>query len=368
LDLHGIHFANPTWLLGLLALPFAALAVYFLSQAKHKTFFLGNPKLVGEVSDPISVQAIPPVLRFIVLALCLLAAARPQAGQKKVEEKKPVTDLFVAFDVSSSMLTNDLKPNRVTAAKKVLAEFLDKIQNVRVGLTVFAGVSFTQCPLTTDMEVVKKLLANVEIGSVKIDQTAIGDALVSCLNRLQNGSGKTQAPTNTTPSLVSKLFGQKLEGEENKPNSQAILLMTDGGNNAGHLDPLTAAKIAVSRGVKIYAIGMGSVDHRVPALYQLPDGRTTYGLDQSGNVIMADLADMGLLKEIARITGGKAYSAGDNNTLKSVLDEIAKMEKRDVSVTVHWEYQELASFFLIAAFILLALDLGLETTVLRTLP
>src|ERR1039457_4864270 len=143
MDLHGIHFANPSWLLGLLALPFAGLAVYFLSQAKHKTFFLGNPQIVGEVSNPLSVQLIPPVLRFLVLALCLLAAARPQAGQKKVEEKKPVTDLFVAFDVSTSMLADDLKPNRVTAAKRILSQFLDKVENVRVGLTVFARVSFT---------------------------------------------------------------------------------------------------------------------------------------------------------------------------------------------------------------------------------
>src|SRR5579872_1211467 len=211
MDFHGLHFANPSWLLGLPALPLAALAVYFLSLAKHKTFFLGNPKLVGEVSDPLSAQAIPPVLRFLVLALCLLAAARPQAGQKKVEEKKPVTDLFVAFDVSSSMLTNDLKPNRVTAAKKVLSEFLDKIENVRVGLTVFAGISFTQCPLTTDINVVKKLLANVEIGSVKIDQTAIGDALIACLNRLQNGSGKKQNQSDSSPSLVSKWLGGKTD-------------------------------------------------------------------------------------------------------------------------------------------------------------
>lgn len=131
---------------------------------------------------------------------------------------------------------------------------------------------------------------------------------------------------------------------------------------------MTAAKIAASRGVKIYAIGMGSLDRKVPAIFIYPDGRKTYGLDRSGNIIMEDPVDMGLLKELARITGGKAYNAGDTNSLKSVLDDIAKLEKKDVTVTSHWEYNELASYFLLAAFILLAVDFGLETTILRTLP
>ena len=212
-----------------------------------------------------------------------------------MEEKKPVTDLFVAFDVSTSMLADDLKPNRVTAAKMLLSQFLDKVENVRVGLTVFARVSFTQCPLTTDIGVVKQLISNVEVFSVKLDGTAIGDALVSCLNRLQNGGGKNQAQTDTTASLASKLFGGKTESEENKPNSQAILLMTDGGNNAGRVDPLTAAKIAASRGVKIYAIGEGTPEG-VPEPYILPDGRITYALDQNGNASFKTSLDMTLFE------------------------------------------------------------------------
>ncbi|HJT24561.1 MAG TPA: VWA domain-containing protein, partial [bacterium] len=297
-----------------------------------------------------------------------------QAGQKKTEEKRPVTDLFVTLDVSGSMVTDDLKPSRIQAAKQLLSEFLDEVQNVRVGLTIFARISFTQCPLTTDVAIVKKLLANVEPApqSIKVDGTAIGDALVSSLNRLQTGivKGGATTPDAGSRSLLSKLFkvNAATEEEDSKPNSQAILLLTDGANNAGMVDPLTAARIIASRGIKIYAVGLGSTNRMIPAFFIRPDGKKVYALDQNGNLIYEEPLDMGLLKEIARITGGKAYNAGNNTTLKSVLDDIAKLEKKDVSVTTHWEYNELASYFLLAAFLLLVLDIGLETTVLRTLP
>ncbi|HUO57228.1 MAG TPA: VWA domain-containing protein [bacterium] len=367
MDFHGVHFGNPQWLLGLLVLPPAAFAIFFLSRAKHSTFFLGNPRLVEMAPGPFSAQAIPSLLRFLALILCLVAAARPQAGQKKVEEKKPVTDLLVALDVSFSMITDDLKPNRITAAKKILGEFLDKVQNVRVGLNIFAGASFTQCPLTSDIEIVKKLLSNVDLTSVKVNGTAIGDALVSSLNRLQNGSGKSKGPGEKKPSLTSKLFGGS-DAEEEKPNSQAIILLTDGGNNAGHINPLAAAKIAVTQGVKVYTIGVGG-KRPVPALAQYSDGHIGPYVDpRTGQVAMEEPADMGLLNEIARITGGRSYAATDNRSLEEILTEIAKLEKREISVTTHWEYNELASFFLLAAFLILMLDIGLETTVLRTLP
>jgi Ca-activated chloride channel homolog len=167
MDFSGIHFADPGWLFWLLLLPALMAVVWFLSRAKHSTLSLGNPRLVEWAPRFLSPQLVPWALRFLVLGLCLIAAARPQAGQKKVEEKKPVTDLFVAFDVSTSMLANDLKPNRVTAAKRILSQFLEKVQNVRIGLTVFTSISFTQCPLTTDISVMKQLLSN-EIGRAHV--------------------------------------------------------------------------------------------------------------------------------------------------------------------------------------------------------
>lgn len=368
MDLQGFHFANPVWLYWLPALPLCLVFFFFASRAKHSNFFIGNPRLVEKTRGIIAGQWFPWLLRFLVIFLCIVAAARPQAGQKKVEEKKEVTDLWVTFDVSGSMITQDLKPNRVTAAKKLLAEFLDKIQNARVGMTVFARISFTQCPLTSDIQIMKKLLESVDVSSVKLDGTAIGDALVSSLNRLKEGEKGAMAEGDNKSQGLSKWLGGKTDVKPEVPNHEAIILMTDGGNNCGMVDPFQAAKIAASQGVKIYTIGMGS-NKKTPMMARYPDGHIGPFIDQrTGEIAMQDPVDMVALREIARITGGKAYAATDNRALQEVLDEIAKLEKREVSVTTHWEYNELASNFLIAAFFLLALDMGLGTTVLRTLP
>jgi Ca-activated chloride channel family protein len=373
MDFHGVHFADPIWLLGLFALPLIFLAAFFISRAKYTTFSLGNPRLVEMASGFFSVQFIPWLLRFVVIALCLIAAARPQAGQKKVEEKKPVTDLFVALDVSGSMMTPDLKPNRITAAKKLLSEFLDKVQNVRVGVTIFARISFTQCPLTTDIDVVKQLLSNVLPApySIKLDGTAIGDALVACLGRLENGDKLPGDKKVTVPSLLASFADKTKEDDADatQGHHQAIILLTDGGDNASQINPLIAAKIAASRGVKIYTIGIGSLKP-VPMVFVLPNGQTVYGgIDpRTGRVQMSDPVEMGLLNEIARITGAKSYSAENNKSLQEILDEIAKLEKTEISETTHWEYNELAPYFLITAFLILALNLILEMTFLRILP
>jgi Ca-activated chloride channel family protein len=370
MDFQGIHFANPMWLMGLIFLPLALILAIFISRAKHATFSLGNPRLVELASGFFSFQLVPWLLRFLVIALCLIAAARPQAGQKKVEEKKPVTDLFIALDVSGSMITQDLKPNRITAAKKLLAQFLDKVQNVRVGLTIFARISFTQCPLTTDIDVVKQLLANVLPApySIKLDGTAIGDALVSCLGRLEKGDKLAQEKQAAVPALLEKFADKTQPADDTAGHHQAIVLLTDGGDNASKVDPLTAAKIAASRGVKVYTIGVGSLTP-TEMVFTLPNGERRGFIDpRTGRAAMSEPVEMGLLKEIARITGAKSYSAENNNSLQAILDDIAKLEKRDVSVTTHWEYQELAAYFLIAAFFVLVFDLFLEVSVLRTLP
>jgi Ca-activated chloride channel family protein len=295
-----------------------------------------------------------------------VAAAKPQAGQKQIEQKKQVTDLFLAFDVSSSMLTDDLKPNRVMAAKRLLSEFLDKVQDVRVGLTVFARISFTQCPLTTDLQVVKKLLSNVDVFSVKLDGTAIGDALVSSLNRLQEGVGKVSKEEESKSSLIDRFLPKPIPGLEGPlKDTQAILLLTDGGNNAGIVDPLTAARICASKGVKVYTIGVGA-QGSYTLFYQ---GRTISGpTDQFGNPIVDEGVDKALLTEIARITGGKVYFAQNNQALQGVLKDIAQLQKREVSTVTSWQYEELGWWFLLAAFGVLLLDLVLETTLLRTLP
>lgn len=364
------RFADPIWLWGIpVGLLFWA-AGYILSRARHSTLALGNSRLVAFSPGIFSLELIPWFLRVSVITLCLLGAARPQMGQKKVEEKMPVTDLFVDLDVSGSMVTTDLKPDRISAAKQFLADFLDKVQGVRVGLTIFARFSFTQCPLTTDVQVVKQLLANVEPAphSIKWDGTAIGDSLVSCLNRLKNGGTTQENGDKPKETMLSKWFGNDAEKEESGAPNRAIVLLTDGGNNCGAVDPIAAAKIAATQGIRIFAVGMGS-QRSVPFLYRYPDGHMAPVIDpRTGQIMMTEAADMGLLNQIASITGGKAFAATDNRTFQKVLDEIARLEKREVTVTSHWEYNELASIFLLAAFCLLALDILLETTVLRSLP
>ncbi len=368
MDFYGIHFANPAWLKALWALPVLAVAFYFAARSRRATFTLGNPRLVKMASGHPGPPLIPWVIRLLLVALCLVAAAHPQAGKKKVEQKKPVTDILVAIDVSTSMLADDLKPNRITAAKEILSSFLDKVEGVRVGLVVFAGRSFTQCPLTTDMGVVKELLKNVQVFSVRIDGTAIGDGLASCINRLKRGSGKKkEAHKNAEAEQADRAKGEP-EGEIRLRDSfsQAVILLTDGENNQGTVDPLTAARLAAREGITVYTIGVGRPGG-VPAPYVLSNGRITYAYDAAGDIIMTRL-DPTLLKEIARLTGGRFFLASDNASLAAVLSEIAKLEKREAVTVSRWEYRELTPLVMIAIFILVGLEVLLRMTILRTLP
>ncbi len=355
MDFYGIHFARPDWLWALAGMPLVPILFALLARTKRSTFVLGNPVLVGAAQGPWTFQGLPWLLRLLVLSLCLVAAARPQAGKKKVEQKKPVSDLFVALDVSSSMMADDLKPNRITAAKKILSEFLDQVEGARVGLGIFAGRYFTQCPLTTDTAVVKQLLSNVEITSVRIDGTAIGDGLVSAINRLKKGSRPAGASSDNQDSQTPEV-----------PNSQAIILITDGGDNSSTINPLVAAELAAREGIPIYAIGVGTPEG-VPAPYLMPDGTISYALDQKGDVIRTQLEE-GPLKQITQMTGGKYYRASDNRALSAVLSDIAQLARHDAVTTSRWEYRELAPNLLLGAFLLLFLDFLLGLTVLRTLP
>jgi Ca-activated chloride channel family protein len=364
------RFADPVWLWGLPVGLLLWVAGYLHSRARHSTLAVGNPQLVSSAPGFLSPDLLPWFFRLLVVALCLLAAARPQMGQKKVEEKMPVTDLFVDLDVSGSMITADLKPNRISAAKQFLADFLDQVQGVRIGLTIFARFSFTQCPLTTDTQVVKQLLANVQPAphSIKWDGTAIGDSLISCVNRLKNGGSTKDGAGKDQPTFLSKWLKTEDDQEEGDSPNRAIVLLTDGSNNAGAVDPLAAAKIAASQGIRVYCVGMGATKS-IPALYEYPDGHMGYVIDPRTNQIaMSEPADMNLMRQVASITGGKAFAATDNQTFRRVMAEIAQLEKREVRVTSHWDYNELAAYFLLAAFALLALDILLETTLLRTLP
>ncbi len=351
-----MHFARPAWLWALALAPLALALFVLTARAKRSTFALGNPVLVGASHGVWAFQGLPWFLRLLTLSLCLVAAAQPQAGRRKVESKKPVSDLYVVLDVSPSMMADDLKPNRMTAAKNYLSEFVEKLEGVRVGLSVFGGRSFTQCPLTTDLRVLRYLLGAVDINSVQINGTAVGDGLASAVNRLKKGRATPQTPPE----------GKKRE-ESATPHSQAILLITDGQTTVREsIDPLMAAMLAAREGITVYAIGVGTPEG-VPAPYPMPDGTISYAMDEKGDIIRTFL-DEKPLKQIAEITGGRYFRVTDNQSMSSVLNGIASMEKHEAVAVTRWEYRELAPAFLLGAFLLLAMDFLMGMTLLRTLP
>jgi len=230
------------------------------------------------------------------------------------------------------MRAQDLQPTRVDAARLVSEEFVKARPDDRIGLVVFSAVAFTQCPLTTDHQALEHMLDGVKAGMTHTDGTAIGSAIATCINRLKDVPGK----------------------------SKVIILLTDGSNNAGEIDPQTAAKMAKKYGIKIYTIGMGT-DGEAPIT--IPD---RFGQERT-YTIRADL-DEDCLRQIADTTGGKFYRAQDTQALASVYSEINKLEKREVPKTEVVDYREMYPWFLVPALALLALNAMLERTMLQEVP
>jgi Ca-activated chloride channel homolog len=228
------------------------------------------------------------------------------------------------------MLAEDFKPNRVEAAKKVAAEFIDGRPSDRIGVVVFSGQSFTQCPLTTDHDVLKNLLKNIKIGMIE-DGTAIGNGLATSVTRLK----------------------------DSKAISKVVILLTDGINNKGEIDPQTAGEIAKLYGIRVYTVGVGT-NGMAPYPFQTP-----FGVQYQN---MKVEIDEGLLKKIANETDGKYFRATDNAKLRSIYKEIDKMEKSKIDVTVfHKKKEEFLIFALIAACLLVA-EFLLRTTFFRNIP
>ncbi len=291
----------------------------------HSGFIKGIRK-----SLKIRLVHLPFALRMLAMFLLIIALARPQSSSKMQEITVEGIDIVICIDISGSMLAEDFKPNRLEAAKKNAVEFIDMRRGDRIGMTVFAGQSFTLCPLTTDHNLLKDLTRSIHTGMVE-DGTAIGDGLATSINRLK----------------------------ESEAISKVIILLTDGINNAGMIDPLTAAEIAALQKIRVYTIGVGS-DGPVPYPFQSPFGK------QYRNVEIP--VDEALLKEMAAKTGGKYFWANTPNKLQEVYKEIDQMERSKIDVTEfsrkHDEYLHLAIF---ALFILL-IEITLRNTWLRSLP
>jgi Ca-activated chloride channel family protein len=272
-------------------------------------------------------------MRASVLALLILAVARPQAGSGSDSVISEGIDIMLAIDVSGSMRAEDFKPkNRLAVAKEVVADFIRGRSTDRIGMVVFAAESFTQCPLTLDYNVLLQLLDSVEIGMIDEQRTAIGMAIATACNRLR----------------------------ESDADSKVIILLTDGRNNAGEIEPITAAQAAQALGIKIYTIGAGT-----PEGGPIPIDDPVWGR----RYVQAETdIDEDTLKEIASLTGGLYFRALSENMLADIYHRIGEMEKTKIEIKHFTTYEELAPRFIIAGMALLLLELLAGATVLRGLP
>jgi Ca-activated chloride channel homolog len=329
-------FAQPYWLLLLPLIP--VLAWMKGKRGQEAAFLYSSVQLVKGITG-ISRSRVGQILlrmRWLALALFVVGLARPQVGEGQATVRASGIDIVVALDLSGTMASEDFEVNgervsRVAIAKEVLARFVAKRVNDRIGLVAFAGRAYVAGPLTLDHDF---LLANIErlnLGTIE-DGTAIGSALTAALNRLRDLQAK----------------------------SKIIILMTDGQNNAGEVPPLTAAEAAQTLGVKVYTIGVGTRG-MAPFPYTDPFGRKQY-VQQPVDI------DEKTLTEIAQKTGGKYYRADNTDTLRAIYADIDRLEKTDVEMKKYQRYRELFPWVVLPGLVVLLLEMILGNTVWRKLP
>lgn len=325
-------FLNPKYLyLLLLLIPLIAWYVIRLSRTQA-SFKLASTSAFKNMKPGLRVymRHLPFLLRVASIALIIIVIARPQSVNSWEETETQGIDIVLALDVSGSMLSQDLQPDRLQAAKKVASEFVVDRKNDNIGLVVFAGESFTQCPLTTDHKVLLNLLNDIEFGIIE-DGTAIGLGLATSVNRLK----------------------------DSESDSRVVILLTDGTNNSGQIAPLTAADLARSYGIRVYTVGVGTTG-MAPTPVQTPFGIRMQNMP-------VDI-DEKTLTEIAVMTGGQYFRAQDTEGLRQVYDEIDEMEKYLISVQNVTQRKEVFLPFALIALALLLVELLLRRTWLRNIP
>jgi Ca-activated chloride channel family protein len=325
-------FANP-YCFYLLLLLIPAIVWYILRYKKrHATLQLSNTFAFKGLKPSWKdrLQHVPFVLRALVYVLIVLVLCRPQSANRYQNVTTEGIDIVIALDISSSMLSEDLHPNRLEAAKKVASTFISGRPNDNIGLVVFSAESFTQCPLTTDHTVLLNLFGSIKSGMVE-DGTAIGLGLANAVNRIKDSKAK----------------------------SKIIILLTDGSNNRGDIDPITAAEIAKTFGVRVYTIGVGRKGE-APYPFQ-----TAYGVQYQNIEVEIDEPP---LRQIASLTGGAYYRATSNNSLKRIYEQIDQLEKTKMNVHEYSKKQEEYRWFGLAALVILVLEILLRNTLLRRLP
>ena len=330
--LNNLEFTNPEYFYLLLVIPLMALWYWYKNRRSKAEIQLSTtlPFARTGISARQVLYHSLFGLRILTVALLIVALARPQTSSSSQDVTIEGIDIVMAIDISSSMLAEDLKPNRLEAAKNVAIDFIDGRPNDRVGLVVFAGETFTQVPLTTDHSVVKNLFEEIESGMIE-DGTAIGDGLATAVSRLR----------------------------ESKAISKVIIILTDGVNNAGAVDPVSAAEIAELYGIRIYAIGVGSIG-TAPYPVQTPFGIRYQDMEVE--------IDEELLKNVAAMTEGEYFRATSNNKLESIYKEIDELEKSKIDVTEFHKKSEEFYLFALLALMLFVLEIILKNTVFRTTP
>lgn len=272
----------------------------------------------------------PMLLRTVALSMIIIAIARPRSSSKMDKIDTEGIDIVLAMDVSTSMLARDFTPDRISAAKDIAIEFISQRPSDRIGIVVFAGESYTQCPLTTDRATLINLMKEIQTGLIE-DGTAIGNGLATAVARMQGSDAK----------------------------SRVVILLTDGVNNRGEITPQTAADIAKTYGIRVYTIGVGA------------NGTAPYPVITPWGVQMQDVAveiDEDLLKGIAETTGGRYFRATDNTKLSEIYSEINKMEKARTTIDSFPVYKELFMDFALVALICLLLEVVFNAFILKRLP
>ena len=327
-----IMLARPWFLLLLIIIP--ALVVWYILKRNITTTSIGYSDISGMTKVRPSFRQrmmhVPFILRMLLLALLIFIIARPQKSFDKNDVTVEGIDILMALDISGSMLSEDFKPNRIEAAKEVAMQFIDGRPNDRIGLVIFSSEAFMQSPLTIDHKVLKSFFSEVRNGMIA-DGTAIGDGLGLSIAHIKKSAA------------VSKV----------------IILLTDGINNNGSLDPQTAAEIAKKFGIRVYTIGVGTMG-KAPMPFQ-----TSFGIQYQNVDVQIDEA---LLKQVAETTGGKYFRATNKDKLEQIYNQIDKLEKSKIDVTKYNNRNDQYFIFMLVAVGLLLIEILLRYTVFKKIP
>lgn len=325
----GIEFAHPGFFWLLISIPL--MVGWYIWKQKQLQGNLAMPTIRGFAMITKSMlprfRHLSIVLRSLAMVALIVALARPQSSLSWQDTTTEGIDIVIASDISGSMLAEDFKPNRLEAGKNIAINFIENRPNDRIGLVVFSGESFTQCPLTIDHSVLVNLYADIKNGMIE-DGTAIGMGLATAVNRLKDSEAK----------------------------SKVVILLTDGSNNSGSIPPVTAAEIAKQFGVRVYTVGIGT-NGFAPYPVQTPMGIQYQRMK-------VDI-DEGTLSKIATITGGKYFRATNNSALKDIYEQIDKLEKAKIDVTQYRKKTERFLPFAIIALALLSLEFLTKNTLLK---